>query len=387
MAYDVQNEVWGEFAGGAFFILLRFYARYKTMGVQNFGIDDVFAFFALLFYAAYTIMGNLVSTLGSGIGLTPEYALSLADDSDELKQRIVGAKVLFAAWPMYICLVWCLKGIMLTLYTRMASGLPREALFVRISTIFVGLSWVVCLLGHFCQCMPFSHNWQIKPFPGEACTTRNLNYWIIGILNILTDFTIVILPLPILAQSNLSRLRKLLLAGLLCSGIFIIICSILRTYYSLRDISLLETALGWAGRETMVASIAVCAPAIKPLFNHISWLRGSSFNSSQRNGAAGRKKGTSGANGNGGSNYIDMDHQLVTIGGSGAARSKGSRNQPGSVWQITRGDSEENIVRNSDEHAKGANGIHVRTDFTVDAAGSDTGSIEKENGKKGVVFA
>jgi hypothetical protein len=48
MAYNVQNEVWGEFAGGAFIILMRFYARYRTIGVANFGIDDVFAGLALV---------------------------------------------------------------------------------------------------------------------------------------------------------------------------------------------------------------------------------------------------------------------------------------------------------------------------------------------------
>jgi uncharacterized membrane protein YgcG len=340
-------------------------------------------------------MGNLVGTLGSGIGMTPEIVMQLPDD--DVAQRVVGAKLLFAAWPMYMGLVWCLKGIMLTLYTRMSSGLPRERRFVRIATVFVGLSWVACMLGHLCQCRPFNHNWQIRPFPGEQCTTRNLNYWIIGILNIVTDFTIMVLPLPILAQSNLSRLRKLMLAGLLCSGIFIIICSTLRTYYSLRDITLLETALGWAGRETLVASIAVCAPAIKPLFNQVSWLRGSSFNSSERNGGASGRKGgkgsgrsgrSGGATGQSGNNYVDVDHQLVTIGGSGAPRAKGSRHQPNSVWQITRGDSEENIVRNSDEHAKGAAGIHVRTDFTVDAAASESESVDREKGdKRAIQFA
>jgi hypothetical protein len=56
------------------------------------------------------------------------------------------------------------------------------------------------------------------------------------------------------------------------SGIFIMICTILRAYYSLSSITNLGTALGWADRECFVAAIVVSLPGIKPLFRNTHWL-------------------------------------------------------------------------------------------------------------------
>jgi hypothetical protein len=56
------------------------------------------------------------------------------------------------------------------------------------------------------------------------------------------------------------------------SGIFIMICTILRAYYSLLSITNLGTALGWADRECFVAAIVVSLPGIKPLFRNSRWL-------------------------------------------------------------------------------------------------------------------
>lgn len=56
------------------------------------------------------------------------------------------------------------------------------------------------------------------------------------------------------------------------SGIFIMICTILRAHYSLGDITNLPIALGWADRECFVAAIVVSLPGIKPLFRNTRWL-------------------------------------------------------------------------------------------------------------------
>ncbi|KAF7596035.1 hypothetical protein BBP40_003815 [Aspergillus hancockii] len=74
--------------------------------------------------------------------------------------------------------------------------------------------------------------------------------------------------------------QKIVLCGLFSSGVFVMICSVLRAYYSVRDINHLPTALGWASREAFVSCLIVCAPGIKPLFTRIGWFKsyGSSNN-------------------------------------------------------------------------------------------------------------
>lgn len=65
------------------------------------------------------------------------------------------------------------------------------------------------------------------------------------------------------------------------SGIFIMVCSILRCYYSLGDLSTLSTALQWADRECFVASIVASLPGIKPLFRGVRWLGMSDYSHSK----------------------------------------------------------------------------------------------------------
>ncbi|KAF7589990.1 hypothetical protein BBP40_003434 [Aspergillus hancockii] len=54
--------------------------------------------------------------------------------------------------------------------------------------------------------------------------------------------------------------------------LFVIICTILCVYYSLKSLSNLSIALGWADRECFVAAIVASMPGIKPLFRNARWL-------------------------------------------------------------------------------------------------------------------
>lgn len=91
-------------------------------------------------------------------------------------------------------------------------------------------------------------------------------------LIIRSDVCIILIPIPILAKLQVPLQRKLILVVMFSSGIFIMICTILRAYYSLSSITNLGTALGWADRECFVAAIVVSLPGIKPLFRNTSWL-------------------------------------------------------------------------------------------------------------------
>lgn len=56
-----------------------------------------------------------------------------------------------------------------------------------------------------------------------------------------------------------------MLCALFSSGIFVMVAAFLRAYYSVKNISSLSIALGWASREALVSVITVSAPGIKPL--------------------------------------------------------------------------------------------------------------------------
>lgn len=60
-----DEELWGEYAVGAFVILLRFFGRWKVVGIRNFALEDLFMLIALLSYTAITLIIHLITIYGS----------------------------------------------------------------------------------------------------------------------------------------------------------------------------------------------------------------------------------------------------------------------------------------------------------------------------------
>ncbi|KAI9692008.1 MAG: hypothetical protein M1820_009626 [Bogoriella megaspora] len=164
----------------------------------------------------------------------------------------------------------------------MGAGIWQQERLVIGMSVFTVSTWLACVLTHVCICLPASRSWQIKPYPGDNCTIRPPNYVVIATLNVLTDFGIILIPMPLLFKVKVPLRHKIILGFLFSSGIFVIIATILRAYYSLKSISDLPIALGWADRETFVATLVVCAPGIKPLFNNTKFFRSSSNGSKPR---------------------------------------------------------------------------------------------------------
>jgi hypothetical protein len=82
----------------------------------------------------------------------------------------------------------------------------------------------------------------------------------------------MIIPIPMLWSLNIDVRRKIALSFLLCSGIFIIICTFLRMYFVLHGTDdPLEPRL-WSGRECFVSMIVVALPGIWPLLQKLKWL-------------------------------------------------------------------------------------------------------------------
>ena len=78
------------------------------------------------------------------------------------------------------------------------------------------------------------------------------------------------IPVPLLWKVKLSIKRKLIIGLLLCSGVFIMIATLLRCILSLRDIQGINISTIWAIRETVSTGISVLlaffsAPSILPL--------------------------------------------------------------------------------------------------------------------------
>ncbi|KAL2670664.1 hypothetical protein Neosp_014453 [[Neocosmospora] mangrovei] len=371
----VDKELWGEYAAGAFMIILRFFARWKVIGVENFGIEDAFMGVALVTYSVITALIHLITQYGSTIGQTPESVYLLTDE--QVASFVIGQKLTFADWLIYLLYIWSLKSTLLAMFARLAKDLPREELILKIVIGYTAFAFVGAAISHICVCLPVHKSWQVVPYPGgkdslmlanskftsllsvtDACALRNLNYYLVSFFNASSDLAIIAVPVPIIFKARIPLWRRLLLASLLCSGIFVIIATILRSYYSLKSITLLPVASGWTSRETFVAAVAVSIPGIKPLFSRSRWFRfrSTADDAAYYNGSRG-KKGT---------------HELVTFGGSGQRGRTDVEEEGAADWTVSgkeikgtrlSSDGSEDIILSSRDE-RGMPSIYVTKSYT-----------------------
>ncbi|CAH0002571.1 unnamed protein product [Clonostachys byssicola] len=311
-----NEELWGEFAVGALFICLRFFARIKVVGVTNLQLEDLFMLIALLAYTAVTIMIHLITVYGATIGQTSESVYLLPKEM--VASFVIGQKLTFADWLVYLIYIWSLKATLLVMFSRLTKGLRFEERILKCVIGYTAVAFVGAALSHICVCLPVHKSWQVVPYPGDACALRNLNYYLVSFFNASSDLCIIAIPVPIIFKAKIPVWRRALLTVLLCSGIFVVVATILRSYYSLKSITTLPVAAGWTSRETFVAAVAVSIPGIKPLFSRSKWFK---FRST-------------GEGGNYQSGGKGSSHELRTIGGSLQTPGFMSRSQDKSGWRV-----------------------------------------------------
>ncbi|KAK7942837.1 uncharacterized protein PG986_011950 [Apiospora aurea] len=302
-----QREAWTEYATGVVALFLRYFARWRAVGFKQWQGDDVFAVLSLVFWTTFS--PSIPGENGTNIGITDEIGARMSPEQIEV--LAAGSKYLLAGWCFYVTLIWCLKGTMLCFFHHYGDGADLEALgeglrlqrFVKLLGLLCVLAYIVMLaviLGH---CQPIRKNWQVYPNPGDSCTLAVANYLTLVVLNVRyassfscvlqpiwptivslfgrvanagvcsTDALIVATPIPLLWKVKLTSGRKVAVGLLLCSGIFIMIATILRCVMSLHDIQGINVSTIWAIRETFIGIIAVNAAAIKPLFSQSKWMR------------------------------------------------------------------------------------------------------------------
>lgn len=98
----------------------------------------------------------------------------------------------------------------------------------------------------------------------------------------------MIIPIPMLWRLKVNLRRKLALFLLFGSGIFLIICTILRTVYSLTNVKDIAIAQAWADREGFVCVLVVSAPGIWPLVRKSRWFNSTNRSSDDRTDEAKR---------------------------------------------------------------------------------------------------
>ncbi|KAK4038627.1 hypothetical protein C8A01DRAFT_17288 [Parachaetomium inaequale] len=238
-------------------VSLRLYIRLRV--IRKFGSDDI-ALGVTTFSTVVNIIG-ITSATRFGLGAHIDIL------SEEERSRFL-ILVFVSSIGYHVCIM-LLKYTFLLQYRRVFP-LPK---FQRLCDIFLAFLsvWAVAgLVGAVTVCLPISKNWDLRE-PIWACTQR-FWFWLgYGIVHVITDVLILIMPLPLLKTLSLPPLHKVVLMGVFCLGFLTCIISGIRLTTlsaSFRDPDITWTSartVFWTLGEVACSIVCLCIPTLRPL--------------------------------------------------------------------------------------------------------------------------
>ncbi|KAL8369780.1 hypothetical protein RB595_000220 [Gaeumannomyces hyphopodioides] len=270
-------ELFTLFGIGALSTVLRTYARIKKVGLTNLAVDDFLVWLGLFCYATQASLGYSIGSLAQGLannGMTDEQRARIDVNSKEHELRVLGSQIQVAGWTVYSILIWCFKLSMLFFYVRLTEGLGR-AYRMRVWYGFglVLATFFSTILTISLGCRPFNHYWQVTPNPGNHCQPALSDpiIWSSFAANVSTDIYLILIPLDLLWSSTLKLYQKIASTIVLGTGIFVLVCAILKTVYVLVDpVNGAQLAGQWGTREAFTCVITTNLPMVFPLLRQ--WL-------------------------------------------------------------------------------------------------------------------
>jgi hypothetical protein len=196
-------------------IVLRFLARRRSAGT---GIDDWAALSAYFFLLAVSVCHYLIVSPYGSAG-HPQSDLN----TQQLKQYLI---ILYADNICYTCCTITVKLSIILLLRRIFT--PR--LFQIIAYILTGIFvvwWITVLFFQIFSCSPVHSFWDFEL--QQSCIDTTKFYNGVAISNILMDFILLTLPLPMIWKLQMTLRKKLQVSFIFILGGFTLICSILRT--------------------------------------------------------------------------------------------------------------------------------------------------------------
>ncbi|KAK3352509.1 hypothetical protein B0T25DRAFT_186916 [Lasiosphaeria hispida] len=335
------REVWG-LQGAAYLVVgLRYASRIHSLGWSKLAWDDTLMFLATLVYTAESVMAYLVVAYWRGLAnnaMTDEQRAALDPSSEEHLLRVNGSKTHVAGLLLYTTLLWLLKGCWTVYYARLTDGVHKMRPMIKGAYIIIPLTYAACLLVAFCKCIPFERQWQIYPFPGNSCepAISTIQTVFVMVMNTITDFYLMAIPLPMVWKSSLPPRKKLVLLVMFSGGLLEMAFGILRctSILTLGDIDPAQSGY-WSVRESFVSVVLTNMPMVYPLVKRFF------------------ERSLSSINGSNGATQAESTHgyRLGSHPGRKINQTHNSKH-PLSVPNETSWGSEENIVDNVNADAK-----------------------------------
>ncbi|KAI0858072.1 hypothetical protein F4860DRAFT_527435 [Xylaria cubensis] len=203
-----------------FFVVLRIAARIH--GRVKLRFND-YAIMWALFWALFLAIDSIVTATYGGVGHHISEIVAIAPKIFQpmLKTVLIGQ------------ITWALAntGVKLSIIDFYVTLFGTSRNFRTISyslMVAVGVYCLLVILVAFLLCRPLAFNWDTT-IPGGYCGNRNAAFLASGILNLILDISVIVLPLPMLWGLHMPIYRKIGLTLLFSVGAGICGISIWRT--------------------------------------------------------------------------------------------------------------------------------------------------------------
>jgi len=179
--------------------------------------------------------------------------------------------------PFYPAALGFTKLSILAFYWRVFGLVDVFRRIIITTGVLIILATFAFTIAFIFQSTPIRQFWTPTPIPGATCINAIALWHVVCIFNIITDFFILLLPLPLLMRLRLPRVQKILALFLLTMGGVSCGAAIFRYYELLKFFTdpnefydYTWTTVGKSVSselEFCVAAIAASIPAIKPLIS------------------------------------------------------------------------------------------------------------------------
>ncbi|KUJ19545.1 uncharacterized protein LY89DRAFT_780467 [Mollisia scopiformis] len=169
------------------------------------------------------------------------------------------------------------KLAILGLYLRIFTIKAYRYLAYGIAAVLIA-NWIATLVSVSLICRPFAYQWD-KSIPGGTCLQYQWMYTWFSIPNLVTDVAILVLPLPIIWNLQMSLNKKIGITITLITGSFGIVTAALRfwQFIVLNNNAATSQDLTWYGVDLIIWQmvepgvylIAACLPSLRPLFKPV----------------------------------------------------------------------------------------------------------------------
>ncbi|KAE9369204.1 hypothetical protein N431DRAFT_485162 [Stipitochalara longipes BDJ] len=231
---------------------------------RSFGLDDTFILIAMLPTTTFVAI-MLVAQLRDGWN-RHEWDILPDTVATSLKFSLT-SQILFAVAST------CTRLSMLFLTRRILSnGNPRLEKFIIFAIAFMATDCCIFITVAIFQCRPISAYWTLSLVP-QRCLDQKIHLVVQGTLNIIYDFCVVLIPIPVVLGLNLALRQRIIVALLFGAGFVVCIAGTARTYFMYRCTDGYHD-ITWDGYPVWIATAIelyvgiVCAsfPPTKPFF-------------------------------------------------------------------------------------------------------------------------